>query len=92
MRARAGSPPKCGEARGQAGSGSAVDQDSSKPTKPTFGRPEAQGMRVERNPDQRPPMWLPPAGAAAALDLDAALANWTTILGRPPIDPTRGRR
>ena len=50
----------------------AVTQDSSSTAKATGGRPEAQGNRTARNPDQRPPVWPTPPGADAARDLAAA--------------------
>jgi hypothetical protein len=57
--------------------------------KPTGGRPEAQGNRLQRNACQLGRRDLPPAGADAAADLTRALAGWTALLGKTPIDPTK---
>lgn len=65
---------------------------SSNTAKRTGGRPEVQGNRTGRNACQPAPTWPRPAGADAADELLRALASWTALLGRQPVDPTRGRQ
>lgn len=66
-----------GNADARAGAVGAVEQDSSKPAKSATGRTEFQGLAGNaRCATQRPPTWTPPAGAAAADDLAAALRRW----------------
>lgn len=57
--------------------------------KRTSGLREYQGIAAARNPGQSTPTWPAPRGAVAAADLDRALASWTVMHGRPPIDPVR---
>lgn len=49
---------------------STLDVETAQQGKNNGGRPAAQGNRVERNRDQRPPRWDPPRGWTAAELLD----------------------
>lgn len=84
MRSRNGNAPV---ARGV---GKAAQQTAGT-AKATGGRPELQGNRTGRNACQPAPQWDRPPGADAADELHRALASWTALLGKEPVDP-RGRK
>lgn len=79
------------EARGQAGFGETAQHDNFD-SKTAIDPRVNQGIAARRNNDQPSPIWPAPRGAAAAQDLERALAGWTAMLGRPPVDPTAKRR
>jgi hypothetical protein len=86
------SAPRCGNAPVARGVGVAAQHENFGSKIATDPR-EIQGIRTRRNRDQRAPAWPAPRGSVAAGDLGRALAGWTAMLGREPIDPMakRGR-
>jgi hypothetical protein len=81
---RGQAPPRSDKARGNGLRRDTGKQASNSTAKPKGGRPEAQGIRVERNPSQRPPRWKAPAGYDALAELEKLFG--------PPLKPFRRGR